>query len=101
MDNILNMDYYRKKENEKKKIKCEFFDTIYTLIIEKIKLLAENSIDWCLYEIPSFVIGCPNYTMNEISIYIIEKFSKYIKNKDIEEIIFYQPNILYIKWKFF
>lgn len=99
MNNMINMDYYRKKEFEKKKIKTEFFDTIINLIIQKIKYTAESSIDWCLYEIPSFVLGCPNYTMEEISNYIINKFNNYIKNKDIEEIVFYQPNLLYIKWK--
>lgn len=97
-NNILNMNYYRQIEFQKKKIKHKFFDSIFNLIIEKIKILASNSENWCIYEIPPFVFGNPDYDMNEISSYIINKFDYYIKNKDIDEIKFYEPNLIYIKW---
>jgi len=97
-NNILNMNYYRQIEYQKKKIKHNFFDSIYCLIIEKIKIFASNSETWCIYEIPPFVFGNPDYQMNEISSYIINKFDNYIRNKDIDEIKFYEPNLLYIKW---
>jgi hypothetical protein len=97
-NNILNMNYYRNKENEKKKFKLDFFDSMFNLIIEKIKILASNSETVCIYEIPIFMFGYPNYTMNEISSYLLTKFTIYLNNKDLEEVIFYDPNLLYIKW---
>jgi len=96
--NNLDMNYYRLKMNEKKKIKYKFFDSIFNIIIEKIKIIANNCENWCLYEIPIIMFGYPEYTMNEISSYIINKFKIHIDNKNIDEIIFYEPNILYIKW---
>ncbi len=92
------MNFFRQQECQKKQIKNNFFHSIFNLIIEKIKILANNSESWCLYEIPLFVFGQPEYSMNEISSYILNNFEYYIKNKDIDEIKFYEPNVLYIKW---
>jgi len=97
-NNILNMNYYRHKEKKKKKIKFDFFDSIFNLIIEKIKIFADNSETCCIYEIPTFMFGHPNYSMDEISSYLINKFTIYINNNDLKEVKFYNPNLLYIEW---
>ena len=98
---MLNLDKFieLKKQQKKKKKKCykNIKSNIYHLIENKIK----SNINFILYEMPPYVIGEAEYNILECINYIIEKIKDDEQFKKIlEEIQYYQPNVLYIKWNF-
>ena len=97
-DNLLNMDQFRKKHQQIKNINHNTFESIYKLIIENIKNCASNSEEFCFYEVPLFIFGEPLYTKNEIITYLTDKLNKEIEKKNLKQITFIDPNILFIEW---
>lgn len=97
-DTELNMDEYRKKKEQIDNIKFITFDKIYKLVIEKIKYSADSLLEYCIYEIPVFMLYEPLYDVKEVSDYIIKKLDIKIEQKHLSEVLFFEPNILFIKW---
>jgi hypothetical protein len=96
---MLNLDKFieLKKQREHNKKKC--YKTILKQINTNIDLTMSQSINFIIFEIPPFIIGEADYNTLECIDYIINK----IKNdkefkKILEEIKFYEPNVIYIKW---
>lgn len=98
MNNDLNMNEFREKKKKINDIKYITYNKIYTNLIETIKLTASNGINFCLFEIPLLIFGEPLYQINDIKNYLISKINEEIYKKNITEVIFYEPNILYINW---
>ena len=94
----LNMNEYRIEKKKMDEIKYKTFLIIYNTIIEQIKLYADNMECFCLYELPFFIFGEPNYDISDLKKYIINKLTMEIQNGNLCEVSCYEPNILYIKW---
>ena len=92
------MSDYKKKIDEiykkKNKIKYETNNYILNLVKKKIIYYIELQKYECQYIIPSFILGFPRYIINDVAKYIIRKIQK----GGIDNIIFIEPNILYIEW---
>ena len=96
--NKLDMNEFRIK---KKKIDDQIFktyDKIYNLVINNIKLCANNYEECCIFSIPFFMFGEQTYDMNQVSEYLIEQLNIEITKKNLSIVNFYEPNILYIEW---
>lgn len=82
-----------KQQKEKEKSKYKIYNKIYEMIEKKILVSSSCNYYYTVYEIPEFLIG---YTL-----YSFDDCHKYIKNK-LEQnkfnVIFYEPNMLYITW---
>lgn len=96
---MLNLDKFikKKKQCEYNKKKC------YKSIVKTINFLVETTIsqniNFLIYETPPFIMGEANYDMLECIDYIIRKIKKDKNFKRVlEEILFYEPNLVYIKW---
>jgi hypothetical protein len=94
----LNMDEFRKKKEQIDNIKFTTFDKIYKLVIEQIKYSADSLSEYCIYEIPVFMLYEPLYNVKEVSDYIIQKLNIKITENHLSEVKFYEPNIIFIKW---
>jgi hypothetical protein len=96
---MLNLDKYAKikKEREASKRKC--YKKVLKQIIYEVETVMIQDVDFLVFEVDPFMIGEADYNMLECIDYIIEKINK-DKNfgKILEQIDFYEPNILYIKW---
>jgi len=96
---MLNLDKYieLKKQQEKKKKKC--YKNIKSLFNNLIEHNIKSNINFIIYEMPPFIIGEPDYNILECINYVIEKIKDDKNfNKIIEEIQYYKPNVIYIKW---
>ena len=83
-----------KQQKEKEKSKYKIYNKIYEIIEKKILLSSSCNYYYTIYEIPEFLIG---YTL-----YSFDDCNKYIQNKlenNKFNVIFYEPNILFITWK--
>jgi len=96
---MLNLDKFAeiKKQREVNKKKC--YKKIFKQVITYVEMTIEQNVDFIVYEIAPFVIGEADYNMLECVNYLIDK----IKNDDnfkkiLDQIYFYEPNLLYIKW---
>ena len=101
MDNndfSLNMDKFRKQHQQIKNINHNTFENIYKLIIENIKSSANNSEEFCFFEVPLFIFGEPIYTKEEIMTFIMNRLNKEIENKNLKKVTLLEPNILFIEW---
>jgi hypothetical protein len=82
----------QKQKNEKKK-KC------YKNILKNINKLIEEKIldntNYLIFELFPIIIGEADYNMFECTEYLIENLNK---EKIMEDVSFYEPNVLYIKW---
>jgi len=96
---MLNLDKFtelKKKSLENKK-KC--YKKIYKNVIKLIELNISQNINFLIYESSPFIIGEVDYEMLECIDYIIKKIKKdKMIMKILEEILFYEPNVIYIKW---
>ena len=97
-DQDLNVDiddlYEKNKELELRKI--EIYNKILLKIHNKIKLQSRiNKNDqWCWYQIPTMLLGVPEYRFVVCINYIYDK----LKNNGFS-VNFYKPNLLLISWK--
>lgn len=92
---MLNFDKIKERNLKIQNIRLEAYRNILSMVIKTIELKALENKDFCLYEMPEFVIGDINYNITDCSNYIITELSK---DKNIIDISFYKPNIIYIKW---
>ena len=96
---MLNLDKYAKikKEREANKKKC--YKKVFKQIIFDVETVMIQDVDFLVFEVDPFMIGEADYNMLECIDYVIAKINK-DKNfeKILEQINFYEPNILYIKW---
>lgn len=81
------------QQKEREKVKFVTFDKIYSNIEKKILKASSTNYYYIWSEIPKFLIGYPQYNLNECCEYLIYKLSK--NNFIIET---YDPNILLISW---
>ena len=81
-------------KQKKKKIKKETNQTIFKLCKKTIILYAKNNKYECIYIIPYFVFGLPKYNIENVSEYIIKK----LKKSGFNNILFIEPNYIYINW---
>ena len=96
---MLNLNKISELKNQALKNKKKCYKKIYKNIIKTIENIISQNINFFIYEATPFIIGEVDYEMLECINYIIEKLKKdktFIKI--MEEIIFYEPNIIYIKW---
>lgn len=97
-DDDLSVDiddlYEKNKHLELRKI--EIYNKILLKIHNKIKLQSRiNKNDqWCWYQIPTMLIGVPEYTFEVCINYIYDKLKK-----NGFSVNFYKPNLLLISWK--
>ena len=86
--------YEKNKHLELRKI--EIYNKILIKIHNKIKLQSRiNKNDqWCWYQIPTMLIGVPEYTFEVCINYIYDKLKK-----NGFSVNFYKPNLLLISWK--
>jgi hypothetical protein len=96
---MLNLDKFAKlkKQREINKKKC------YKRVLKQIILTVEMNIsqesNFLFFEMEPFVFGEADYDMLECVNYIIDKINE-DKNfkKILDQIQFYEPNLLFIKW---
>jgi hypothetical protein len=81
-------------QNERSKIKYNTFSKIYDTIEKKIILASSSNFYSVYYDIPSFIIGCPLYNLDECKKFVINK----IKENGFEVDEFDDNNIILIKW---
>ena len=97
--NNLNMNIFRNKKKLLNDMKFEIYNKLYNDVINKIKMYATNLNEFCLIEIPLFQFGKSEYNINDAVEYIIGNLNNEIKNNNLHEVNFYEPNVLYISWK--
>ena len=92
---MLNInELYRLKE-EKIKKKLGIYDNVLKKIHQRIKNVAENSIEcYCFYVVPNFIFGIPSYNKNDCIQYL---FSKLVKNGF--KVMYTDPNLFFISWQ--
>lgn len=88
----LNIIFDIKKKQ--KKIKKEINRKIFNQCKNTIILYAKNNKTECIFTIPTIIFGLPKYDIKYVSDYIIYKLKIY----NIKNVIFFEPNILYINW---
>ena len=96
---MLNLDKFAeiKKLKEKNKKKCH--KKVFKQIIIYVEMTMSQDINFLVFEMEPFVIGEADYEMLECVNYVINKI-KEDKNfkKILNQISYYEPNILYITW---
>ena len=83
-------------ENQKKKedMKNITYNKIYSFVEKKIKCASECNHYHAWYVVPEFLVGLPTYNIAYCRKYIQDKLAH-----DGFKTEFYEPNILFIKWK--
>ena len=96
---MLNLNKFAeiKKQRQINKKKC--YKKVFKQIITYVEMTISQDINFLVYEMQPFIIGEADYEMLECVNYIIDKI-KEDKNfkKIIDQIYFYEPNLLYIIW---
>ena len=94
---MLNLDKFAeiKKLRQKNKKKC--YKKVFKQIISYVEMTITQDINFLVYEMEPFVIGEADYEMLECVNYVINKI-KEDKNfkKILNQISYYEPNLLYI-----
>lgn len=96
---MLNLASIKKKKDILAEKQRSIYRKIYYNIVSLINHNAENSINFCLFEVPYFMLDEVTYPMDECLKYLDEKLENLKKDENIIEITFYRPNVYYIKWK--
>lgn len=91
---MLNLDKIREEHKQKKRFRIETYNKIFNLITKLVELKAKNGETFCLYEVPEFILGELAYDIEECCNYLITELKK-IKFQDVS---FYAPNIIFLKW---
>jgi uncharacterized protein (DUF302 family) len=90
---MVKADDLIKIQKEREKIKFITFDKIYINIEKRVIKASATNFYYIWFEIPCYIIGCPQYNFNDCKEYLINKL---MENGFIVE--FYEPNILLITW---
>ena len=86
--------YEKNKQQELKKL--EIYNKLLLKIHNKIKIQSRihKNDQWCWYQIPTMMLGVPEYNFPVCINFIIDK----LKNNGFS-VNFYRPNLLLISWK--
>lgn len=79
---------------EKEAIRLKIFNKILDRSYNRIKYSVYRETNFCLFQVPEFIIGIPLYDMQKCVYYIGLKLMK--KGYNIK---YYKPNIILISWK--
>ena len=92
---MLNLnELYRLKE-EKIKKKMEIYNSVLKKIHQRIKNVAENSLEcFCFYIVPNFIFGIPCYNKNDCVQYIFNKLTQ-----NGFKVLYTDPNFFFISWQ--
>jgi len=96
---MLNLDKYTKIKKAREAIKKKCYKKVFKQIIYQVETVMIQDVDFIVFEVDPFMIGEAEYDMLECIDYVINKIKKdegFLKILD--QIYFYEPNILYIKW---
>lgn len=96
---MLNLDKFAKIKKERDTIKKKCYKKVLKKIISYVEINISQNLNWLIYEMEPFILGEVEYDMLECINYIIEEITIDSNFKKIlEQIQFYEPNIIYIKW---
>jgi hypothetical protein len=98
---MLNLDKYTKIKKARESMKKKCYKKVFKQIIYQVETVMIQDVDFIIFEVEPFMIGEAEYDMLECVDYVINKIKKdkgFLKILD--QIDFYEPNILYIKWDF-
>jgi len=96
---MLNLGLIKIKNEEIKEQQRKIYKRIFRQLCDKINISAETGKDFCLYQVPEFFFDQISYPFNECINYLNSKIEKLKKDKYIIEVIFYKPNVYFIKWQ--
>ena len=91
---MINIDKLRDVNKEKKHLKHTIFKQVLQMFYNKIELVSQTGTCECWFEVPKFLLGQPTYNVDECCIYLEKK----LKKNNFTEIIYFEPNILYVNW---
>jgi hypothetical protein len=96
---MLNLDKFTEIKKQRELNKKKSYKKIFKQIITYVEMTMEQNVNFLVYEMAPFIIGEVDYDMLECVNYSIDKI-KSDKNfkKILDQIQFYEPNLLYIKW---
>jgi len=77
-------------------LKINTYNKILEMIIKFIEMRAIDNYEYCIYEVPEFILGETEYELVDCCKYLIDKLKE---NSYFEDVSFYDPNIIYLKWK--
>ena len=96
---MLNLDKYTKIKKAREATKKKCYKKVFKQILYEVETVMIQDVDFIVFEVDPFMIGEAEYDMLECIDYVINKIKKdegFLKILD--QIDFYEPNILYIKW---
>jgi hypothetical protein len=82
-----------KQQKEREDRKFLTFEKVFKLVEKKIYFASSGNFYTTWYQIPTFLIGLPLYSVDECTKYIIDKL-----NKNGFETVNIKPDIIIIKW---
>jgi hypothetical protein len=88
--NVRELNQAAQKKQLKRK---QSFERVLQLCYSRIRGFADKEHEFCLYEVPEFVIGHPVYNIQECVTFVIDALSR---NGFVIE--YYFPRVLYISW---
>jgi hypothetical protein len=95
---MLKLELIKIKNEQIKIEQKKIYKKIYYKLIATINLYAEKEINFCLYTVPSFFFDEISFPLDDCIKYLNKRLSYLINDKYIDEIIFFEPNVYYIKW---
>jgi hypothetical protein len=90
---FLNIYDIKKFVEEKEKRRIRVFENIYQLCLKKIETSVLKEDDFCLFQVPEFILGYPTYNLGHCIQYCI-----YILKKNGFVTQYFYPNIIKISW---
>jgi hypothetical protein len=95
---MLKLSLLRVKEEQLKEKRKEIYKKIFSNICTTINNNAEIRKNFCLFQVPTLSLEEISYPLDECIEYLLHKLNKLISSKELEEVSFYKPNVIYIKW---
>lgn len=95
---MLNLSLLKLKNMQIKDKQKDIYRKIFQQICNIINHNAENGKEYCLFQVPEFILDEISYPFEECLEYLNYKLDRLKKDKQILEITFYEPNVYYIKW---
>ena len=96
---MLNIDKYSKFKKTRQTNKKKCYKKVFKHLLSEVENIMLQEVDFLVFEVEPFMIGEIDYNMLECVNYLIEKIKKDKNFKLIlEQIDFFEPNILYVKW---
>jgi hypothetical protein len=95
---MLRLSLIKVKEEQLKEKRKDIYKKIFMNICTTINNNAEIRRNFCLFQVPTVSLEEISYPLDECIEYLLGKLNKLIKTKELEEVSFYKPNVIYIKW---